>query len=348
VQHILKAGRHLLALINEVLEIARIEAGHILLSLEPVKVRETVEEVFSLLRPLAAEMGIELLGCEDSHSAVYVRADRQRLKQVLLNLCSNAIKYNCPKGTIRVTWEEVGTIDTAEDRTPTPQLRINVTDTGVGIAALDQSHLFVPFMRVGAETTSIEGTGLGLALSRSLMDAMDGAIGVESSVGAGSTFWIKLPMALSPVLAAAQSQVSDAPSLATATECATRYTILYIEDNLSNLQLIEAVIEEQPVYELIATMQGQLGLDLARSNHPDLILLDLHLPDLPGEQVLARLKEEPATAGIPVVILSAVAMESEIKRLLAGGAAAYLTKPLDIELFMSTLADLLKPSQGSV
>lgn len=354
VHHILKAGRHLLDLINEVLEIARIESGHMLLSLEPVQVCDTVDEVFSLLKPLAEELGVELQGCE-YHQSDFVRADRQRLKQVLLNLCSNAIKYNRPGGSICVTCETVtgGTVelDTVSPKPATAPtlLRISVTDTGMGIADVDQTQLFVPFMRVGAEKTNIEGTGLGLALSRSLVHAMEGTMGLRSTVEVGSTFWLQLPLATSPVLAAQHSpahEVEDDGAQVTPGEA--RYTILYIEDNLSNLQLIEAIIEDHPIYDLVTAMQGQVGLDLARQHHPDLILLDLHLPDVPGDQVLARLRADPSTAGIPVVMLSAVAVESEIKRLLAGGAVAYLTKPLDIDLFLATLGDILHPVQGSV
>lgn len=348
VQHILQAGRHLLDLINEVLEIARIESGHILLSLEPVQVRETVEEVFSLLTPMASGLRVELRGGDDPQLEAHVLADRQRLKQALLNLCANAIKYNRLGGSIRVTCEAVRDIGAPQGETTASLLRIRVTDTGMGIAAADLKQLFVPFMRVGAEKTTIEGTGLGLALSRSLMQAMGGSIGVESTVGVGSTFWLQLPLASSPVPAAQHLPEAGAdPSEPAAAESPKRYKLLYIEDNLSNLQLIEAIIRDEPHYELISAMQGQIGLDLARLHHPDLILLDLHLPDLPGDQVLERLKAQPATAGIPVVMLSAVAMDSEIKRLLAGGAVAYLTKPLNIALFLDTLADILHPHQGS-
>lgn len=349
VQHILKAGRHLLDLINEVLEIARIEAGHMLLSLEPVQVRNVVQEVFSLVRPLAAEQNIQLREGDDRELKAYVWADLQRFKQVMLNLCSNAIKYNRPQGTITVTCQTIPGIPSPEDPTPVDQLRINVTDTGRGIPLESQAQLFTPFMRVGAAQTTIEGTGLGLALSLSLIHAMHGTIGVESTVDVGSTFWVQLPLTDAPLvgaedaLAHGDALLDETPSSASG----ARHTLLYIEDNLSNLQLIEAIIADQPIYELISAMQGQMGLDLARQHHPDLILLDLHLPDVPGDQVLARLKADPSTADIPVVMLSAVAAESEIKRLLGGGAMAYLTKPLDISLFLDTLNTILQPNTGS-
>jgi len=345
VGYILKAGRHLLDLINEVLEIARIESGHMLLSLEPVPVGKTLEEVFSLLRPLAAEEGIQLQGDDRPELEVQVWADAQRFKQVLLNLCANAIKYNRPLGTVTVSCQTVPGIPSSEDPTPGDQLRLNMTDTGLGIAKESQTQLFTPFMRVGAAQTTIEGTGLGLALSLSLTHAMKGTIGVESTVGVGSTFWVQFPLAPAPLGASAVALAHGvaSPDVTTAAANVARRTLLYVEDNLSNLHLIKAIIADQPGYELISAMQGQMGLDLARQHHPDLILLDLHLPDVPGDQVLARLKADPTTADIPVVILSAVAADREIKRLLDGGAAAYLTKPLDIDLFLDTVNTILPP-----
>jgi len=283
---------------------------------------------------------------DEKELGAYVWADLQRFKQVLLNLCSNAIKYNRPQGTVTVTCQKIPGIPSSEDTTPGDQLRINVTDTGMGIAQESQAQLFTPFMRVGAAQTTIEGTGLGLAHSLSLIHAMHGTIGVASTVDVGSTFWGQLPLSAA-TLGATEGALghSDAlPDETPATASVARHTLLYIEDNLSNLQLIEAIIADQPGYELISAMQGQMGLDLARQHHPDLVLLDLHLPDVPGDHLLARLKADPATADIPVVMLSAVATKSEIKRLLEGGAKAYLTKPLDITLFLDTLNTILQPN----
>ncbi|MGH2815851.1 MAG: ATP-binding response regulator [Actinomycetota bacterium] len=318
--HIMSGARHLLALINEVLDIAAIEAGRLSLSLEPVAVADVAAETVSLIRPLADQHHIVLAGPNVSCTS-HVLGDRQRLKQVLLNLLSNAVKYNRQGGSVHLECEPA-----AGDR-----LRIKVTDTGHGIPPEALERLFVPFERVASEPTAIEGTGLGLPLSKRLAEAMGGALELVSTPNQGSTFWIELPMAGAPVQQAErQLDKETAPAAAPVSQTGSELTVLYIEDNLSNLQLVERVLGHRPGVRLISAMRPQLGLDLAGQHHPDLILLDLHLPDMPGETVLRHLRSSPATADIPVAILSADARPALIERLLAEGVRGFLTKPLDV------------------
>ena len=325
VQHVITAGRHLLALINEVLDISRIEAGRIQLSLEPVCVAEAVQETLDLMRPLANERRIQLIADVDMDSTVHVLADRQRFKQVLLNLVTNAVKYTPGSGSVTISYAA----------NSNEKLRIQVKDRGPGIAKEKLARLFTPFDRLGAELSNVEGTGLGLVLSQRLIHAMGGAIGVESGHGQGSMFWIELPRTKSPL---EQTHLAKTTITRRRKRADTeKRKLLYIEDNLSNLTLIEEILEERSEIELLSAMQGQVGLDLARQHSPDLILLDLHLPDLPGWEVLSQLKLSETTADIPVVVISADATPSQIKRLIKAGAVSYLTKPLDVTEFFRVL-----------
>jgi len=322
VNQILSGGRHLLDLINEVLDISRIEAGQLSISTEPVSLREAVHDVLDLIAPLAKEAGVKLKPAGLPQQA-YVYADRGRLRQVLLNLLSNAVKYNRRGGSVVLTAELVAGADGTE------HLRVRVADEGPGIDAAMVERVFAPFDRLGAERTGVEGTGLGLALSKALIEAMGGAIGVDSERGHGATFWFSLPIA-SPAAVAEPAEDADRVDAAPEAPGGPRRTLLYIEDNPSNLRLVERAIERRPGVRLIAAMLGNLGLDLAREHHPDLVLLDLHLPDLSGEELLARLRAEPETAGIPVVVLSAEATTKIRERLVALGANDYLAKPIDL------------------
>lgn len=331
VQHILKAGTHLLDLINEVLDISRIEAGELRLSLEPVPVNLAVLEVLDLVRLQAASDNIELISEIPTHSDWHVLADRQRLKQGLLNLFSNAIKYNRSNGSVRIF---------AELKEQDKALRLSVRDTGMGISEHDILKLFTPFERLGAALTRIEGTGIGLALTKRLIEAMDGQIGVQSIPGQGSTFWIELTLVPSP-LKSAQGQSEEALSQAPVVLDSERRTVLYIEDNLANLQLIETLLESRPHIRLLTAMQASTGLDLAYEHQPDLILLDLHLPDFNGDEVLRRLQSNPVTGLIPVIIISADATPGQIERLLAIGAKAYLTKPFNVKQLLRTMEENL-------
>jgi PAS domain S-box-containing protein len=331
IAQILKAGRHLLDLINEVLDLTRIETGHLTLSIEPVAVAEVLHEALVLIRPLAGTHNVHLGEVPAVSATTQVLADQQRLKQVLLNLLANAVKYNRPGGTVTLACRPM-----TDDR-----LRLEVHDTGLGIPPEKLDRLFVPFERLGAEQTPVEGTGLGLALCKRLVELMGGAIGVTSTVGQGSTFWIDLACPTPVEL----HDVGDAPALEGATTGpavpGAAGTLLYIEDNLSNLQLVEQLLRYRPGVKLVAAMQGRLGLELAREHQPGLIVLDLHLPDLGGQEVLGCLRAEARTAGIPVVVLSADATPGQVARLRAAGAAAYLTKPLDVQQFLGVVDDLM-------
>jgi PAS domain S-box-containing protein len=329
VQHILKAGRHLLRLINEVLEIARIEAGRQSFSLEPVHVGTVMAEAIGLVRPLAEQHGVEVEEGTSTGRDGFVHADRQRLTQVLLNLLSNAIKYNRPGGTVRLTCQ----VD-PEGEDGEPRVWLRVEDTGHGIAEARLHQLFTPFARLGAEQTEVEGTGLGLALSLRLAEAMGGTLELERTGLEGSVFRLGLLGAANPL-----RRVEDAgiPAAAPGDDGHAPATLLYVEDNLANLSLVETFLGARPAWRLVPALQGRIGVELAREHQPDLVLLDLHLPDISGEEVLRRLRADPRTEGIPVVIISADATRDSLDRLRALGADAYLTKPLDLDEFMSTL-----------
>jgi PAS domain S-box-containing protein len=334
VGHILTAGRHLLRLINEVLDIARIESGRQQLSLEPVRLDAVLQEVLVLSRPLAAQATVSLRAAR-TPEGMFVQADRQRLVQVLLNLVSNAVKYNRVGGSVQVEWETVAAADGGE-----PRARLRVRDTGRGIAPERRAGLFVPFERLGAELTEVEGTGLGLALSRRLMEAMEGELVLEHSSPRGSSFALELRLAADPLERLAQRPPPAVQAVDAGTPCAP-VTLLYVEDNLANLTLVESILESRPGWRTIPALQGRLGAELAREHEPDLVLLDLHLPDVQGDEVLRRLRADVRTAHIPVVMISADATPRTIHRLRAQGADAYLTKPLDVDEFLSTIDRLL-------
>ena len=328
VEQILKAGRHLLDLINQVLDISRVESGRLDISLEAVDVAAVATAVLDLAVPLATERRIRVHGEVDLKQATYVTADQQRLKQVMINLLANAIKYN----------KEGGEVWLACESRPDGWQRISVRDTGPGIPPEQQEKLFQPFERLGAEQRDeVEGTGLGLALSKRLVELMGGRIGVESGVGAGSTFWVELPGAehpangMTPPLAA-----RPLPAI-----YGQNQTILYIEDNLANYELVAQVLAEEVQAKLVWAIQGSIGLELARQHLPDLILLDLNLPDMHGSEVLARLRQDETTAAIPVIVISADATPHQIERLKDAGADGYLTKPLNVAEFLRTTQALL-------
>jgi len=335
VNQILGGGAHLLKLINEVLDITSIEAGRMTISSEAVELPELLEETTSLLRPLSSEFGVRVEVLPQKGALSHVQADRQRLKQVLLNLVGNAIKYNRPDGRVMISFE-----------TPviSPGLtRISVTDTGAGLDAAKLSGLFHPFERLGAERTPIEGTGLGLVLSKHMVEHMGGVLGVESVVGQGSTFWIELPAAELPPVP--EESVSETALLAVPAFSVARKVVLSIEDNPSNVRLITRILERRPVQFLNAET-GASGLRMAREFRPDLILLDLHLPDSDGHLVLERLAADPRTAAIPVMVMTADALSGKREQLLAAGADAFLAKPVDVRAFLQAVDRLLNQAGG--
>jgi PAS domain S-box-containing protein len=322
VRQILRSGRHLLGLIDEVLDIARIESGAVSMSVEPVRVGDAVADALSLLGPLATAQGVTLRSTSIRDADEYVMADRRRLHQVLVNYLANAIKYT-PSGSL-TTVESTAIRD--------GWLRIAVTDNGQGIPAELLGRLFKPFDRIGAEQTSVEGTGLGLAHSKALAEHMGGSVGADSTLGDGSTFWVELPLGEAPV-----RQADDLSRRHDAIDANVSGTVLYIEDNSANTLLLERLLTRRPGLRLRSAMLGRLGLDLARELRPDLIALDLHLPDISGETVLTMLRSDPRTEDIPVVILSADATPRQIDHLLSIGAAAYLTKPIDVMQMLSVI-----------
>jgi PAS domain S-box-containing protein len=326
VEHILGSGRHLLKIIDELLDIARIEQDQQSLSVEPVSVYDVVQEVLPLIQPLASENEIRLENDADRCRDHYVMADQQRLKQVFLNLLSNAVKYNRERGSVVLSCEP----------TTNNRLRISVRDTGQGIAPEYLDQLFIPFNRLGAERTDIKGTGLGLTLAKSLTEAMNGTLTIRSEVGKGSTFSVELPLTQAP------AHTETVPSHPPDEKVTLTGTVLYIEDNTSNYSLVAAVLRYRfPEIELLSALKGADGLKLAVTQKPDLILLDLHLPDMTGDEVLLQLQANSATQHLPVVILSADAVPAHIKRLRAAGAKSYLTKPLHVKELLTVLQENL-------
>ena len=316
---ILKAGRHLLALVDEVLDLTRAEGGELRLMLGGVELERIARECVQLTTRLseARQITCHLDLAADPLPPLWT--DEQRLRQALLNLLTNAIKYNRPGGQVTVRCR----------RGADAHCLISVHDTGCGIAAGDLARLFTPFERLQHQDTEIEGTGLGLAITRRLVEALGGTVGVESQPGRGSHFWIRMPWGAATAEPAGPTSVP--PSAATDVAAAGNVTLLCIEDNASNLELVQMVAARYwPQWRFLAARNGDEGLEQAARHLPNLILLDLQLPDRPGDQVLAALHRNPPTARVPVVVLSADATVHSRERLLASGAAAYVTKPFQI------------------
>ncbi|MDQ8045847.1 MAG: ATP-binding protein [Solirubrobacteraceae bacterium] len=325
---ILRAGRHLLNLVNEVLDISRIESGDLALSMEPIAISPLLDEAYELVAPLATGRGVELHAPQIAAGAGYSVADAQRLKQVVVNLLSNAVKYNREHGAIHVAVALV----------PGNRVRVEVTDTGEGISEASLGKLFVPFERLDAGSTSVEGTGLGLALSRALVETMGGQLTASSVVGTGSTFAIELDLG-EPV--AVEEIEAEHGSVLAPLAYETERTLLYIEDTLANLRLVEQILLARTSVKVLPAMLGSLGIDLAREHQPDAILLDLHLPDLGGDEVLARLRADERTHEIPVVILSADATGRSVEPLKAAGAHDFLTKPIAVRELLTVVDELI-------
>jgi CheY-like chemotaxis protein len=334
IDQILQAGWYLLALINEILDLSLIESGKLSLSLESMSLSEVLDDCQAMIHPQAQKGGVRLLfpASPDTH---FVRADRTRVKQVLINLLSNAIKYNRQNGTVEVSCETQ----------PGARVRISFRDTGHGLSPAQLEQLFQPFNRLGQEAGAEEGTGIGLVVSKRLVELMGGAIGVHSTVGVGSVFWVELDAVEAPQLVDAGKLAPTAPPERADAQAPAR-TLLYVEDNPANLLLVRKLVARRPELRLLSATDGVQGVALARSARPDVILMDINLPGISGIDALGLLLGDPATAQIPVIALSANAMPHDIEKGLAAGFFRYLTKPIRVTEFMDTL-DLALDSAGT-
>jgi signal transduction histidine kinase/CheY-like chemotaxis protein len=323
-QQIIKAGWYLLDLINEILDLAVIESGKLSLSLEPLSLSDVLLECETMIEPQAQQRGINICFAQVA-PACFAYADHTRVKQVLINLLSNAIKYNREQGTVEVAC----TLISPE------RVRISIKDSGAGLPPEKLAQLFQPFNRLGQENGAEEGTGIGLVVTKQLVERMGGTIGVESTVGVGSEFWIELVRDAMPRLAPEHAIAAEpAPH---AHESAALRTLLYVEDNPANLMLVEQIIEGVPHVRMLGARDATLGIALARAHLPEVILMDINLPGISGTQALKILREDPATAHIPVLAISANAMPRDIEQGLEAGFFRYLTKPIKINEFMQAL-----------
>ena len=329
VQRILRGGRHLLDIIDEVLDISRLETGHLELTQRPVLVGDVVAQAIEMVTEAADRADVVVRVSSDYDQGAAVLADRRRLLQVVDNLLSNAVKYNRPGGRVEVS------IQVATGG----RVRIAVTDTGHGIRPDDMDRVFEPFDRLGAEQSGIEGTGVGLALSRALIEKMGGLVEVESVPEVGSTFSVALPVAV--VGGSGMPAARAVPGLSGTAS----FRVLLVEPDLSSLELLERALARRPGVIVESATRGDLALDAARIRHPELILVDLHLPDMPGSTLLEHLGEDDATAGIPVAVLSAQSASSQLRRLLGRGVAGQVTKPIDVRALLS-LVDAVRAASG--
>ncbi len=325
IAQILQAGWHLLKLINEILDLAKVESGQVPLSPEPVSLAEVLLECQGMIEPQAQQRGIQMT-FPKSEIPYFVHADRTRLKQVLLNLLSNAIKYNISRGTVEVTCTE-----SAPGR-----LRVSIRDSGAGLYPEQLTKLFQPFNRLGQEAGGEEGTGIGLVVAKRLVELMGGVIGVESTLGTGSVFWFELSSVAAPTIS---PESAGPPELAQThiPRGARLRTLLYVEDNPANLKLVEQIIARHPGMCLVSAVNGNSGIQIARDNQPDVILMDINLPGISGFEALHILRDDALTAHIPVVAISANAMPGDIKRGLKAGFFRYITKPIKVGEFMAAV-----------
>ncbi|HKU43248.1 MAG TPA: ATP-binding protein [Polyangiales bacterium] len=331
VGHVLKGGAHLLHLIDEVLDLSRIESGSVTVSLEPVDPSDVIAEVITTLETLAGPAEIRILPPQPT-PAVKVTADRTRLRQILMNFGSNAIKYGRRQGKLEF-----------RVRTEHDVLRIAVSDDGVGIPADKQDKIFQPFQRAGQETGPIEGTGIGLAISKRLAELMHSRVGFESAEGRGSTFWIELPV---PTQAAQQphaQRAADAAANALSAADGPKYLVVYVEDNPSNIAFMEDMLADFERVQLITAPTAEIGLALIRARRPQAVIMDINLPGMSGLEAMRQLREAPETSEIPVIALSAAAMVQDAKRVSSAGFYRYLTKPVQVDELMQVLEELLVP-----
>ncbi len=327
VNEILMAGNHLLELINEVLDLARIESGKLDLCLESVELSPLVDECFSLLSTIAKKQGVSIH--HDEIKGIFVHADKVRLKQILLNLLSNAIKYNRAQGTVNLQVSHVNN----------NEIRIMVIDTGKGITRENLDKLFQPFNRLDADNSGIEGTGIGLSITYNLVEMMAGRINVDSEPGIGSRFWVDLPKEALSLREERYAIEHNVPENSSAAK--VQHTILYIEDNPANLKLVSRILSRQQNIKLITADEAVQGISLARTQHPDLILLDISMPHMDGYQTLNVLQADKQLKKIPVIAVTANAKQKDVERGNSAGFSDYLTKPFNIEQFILTVTHYL-------
>jgi signal transduction histidine kinase/ActR/RegA family two-component response regulator len=327
--HIAKAGWYLLELINEILDLSLIESGKVTLSAEPVSLLEVMLECRVMVEPQAHKRGIGMK-FPNFDLPYFIKADRTRFKQVLINLLFNAIKYNRPGGTVSVEYA-VSVPD---------KIRISVRDTGKGLAPEQVAQLFQPFNRLGKEAGAEEGTGIGLVVTKRLVELMGGSIGVDSTIGVGSVFWVELDLTTAPQFAD-QDAARAAQTRPLLPDNLPLRTLLYVEDNPANLELVEQLIGRRPDLRLLSAPDGDLGIEFARAYQPALILMDINLPGISGIAAMKILRDDPSTAHIPIIALSANAVPRDIEKALAAGFFNYLTKPIKVDQFMEALDQAL-------
>ncbi|MDB4998286.1 MAG: hypothetical protein JWM74_5718, partial [Myxococcaceae bacterium] len=324
VGQILKGGEHLLHLIDDILDLSRIEAGGVSISTEPVSVTEVLNEVRSTLEPMAARNGITI---QIGGLPLTVRADRTRFAQMLMNLGSNAIKYNRPNGRVSFTVSRASSAD---------RVRVVVSDTGTGIAGDQQDKIFQPFQRAGQEMGSIEGTGIGLVITKRLATLMGGDVGFRSAAGKGSDFWVELPADAS----LRSSSVAPVPEVEVIPVASGRHLVLYVEDNPANVTFMKDVVSMFDFIDLVSASTAEMGVEIARKRQPEVIIMDINLPGMSGLVALGILREMPETKDIPVIALSAAASVGDKQRGLAAGFRSYLTKPVKVDELLTTLEGL--------
>jgi PAS domain S-box-containing protein len=332
-----QAGKHLLSLVNDLIDLSRIESNKLEFAVVPVKINEVIGDSLNMVKSMALDHGIQIIPGQCEAMNILVLADFKRLRQALINLLSNAIKYNKPDGRVHVACE-------AHEG----KAHISITDSGAGIPPEKQARIFNAFDRLGAERGEIEGTGIGLLITKRIVEAMGGSIGFESTAGKGSTFWLEFPIAAKQVDAMTgefKTPDKNSTGVQFAHANSSRAAVLYIEDNLMNLRLMQQIFAGKKEWELRSAIDAESGLDLARNSPPDLILMDINLPGMNGFKALAMLKEDPATASIPVIAVSANAMKGDYERGTSAGFADYVTKPLDILRLMEVLGQYLKKNR---
>lgn len=325
ITHILQAGWHLLKLINEILDLAKIEQRQVSLSEESVSLNDVLSECQSMIQPQAQQRDVSLI-FPKLIAPMFVLSDRTRLKQILINLLSNAIKYNSTPGIIDVKCK----------LSTHGHTRISITDTGAGLQPEQLLQLFQPFNRLGQENSSEEGTGIGLVVTKRLVELMGGTIGVESIVGKGSVFWFELASTSAPIIAVTEGSLTELEK--SDSLCATKqHSVLYVEDDPANMLLVEQIIARNPNIHLLTAVNGKNGIEIARTSQPHVILLDINLPDINGYKVKSILQSDPSTKHIPVIAVSANAMPSDIEKGMMAGFFQYITKPIRVNILMEAI-----------